>query len=227
MNRSKNIQALINKSKKDHVALKADYDASIHHKSISDELKVDIKNIFENLRSCLDYMAHDIFEAYIDGNTPRKLYFPIRPSRNEFDQAINNDFPNLPSLQSKVHNLLEGMQPYNDDWLGKFNILNNNNKHQDLEEQTRNESRHVKVSSPQGGGSVSWGPSVTFSGGVSVMGAKIDPNTQLPVENSQVNTEVTIWVDFKFKENGESILPFIDKSIKRVEKLFFELGQYI
>ncbi|MDF1643925.1 MAG: hypothetical protein P1U80_07055 [Pseudomonadales bacterium] len=223
MNRGKSIQALVNKCKKDFVVLKADYDAALQHQSISEELKVDVKNIFENLRSCLDYIAHDIFEACITGSTPRRLYFPIRQSKPEFDQAINNDFTSLQSTHSDVYDLLEAIQPYNDDWLGKFNKLNNNNKHQDLEEQTKTESRHVEVTSPQGSGSVSWGPGVTFGGGVYVMGAPIDPSTQLPAAGSNVNTKITIWVDFKFKENGESILPFIEKSIGKVESLFLDL----
>jgi len=227
MNRGNSIQALVNKSKKDLVSLKVDYEAALQHQTISEELKIDIKNIFENLRSCLDYMAHDIFEACITGNMPRRLYFPIRQSRNEFDQAINSDFQNLPSIQSDVYHLLEGVQPYNDPWLGKFNKLNNNNKHQNLEEQTKTESRHVEVTSPNGGGSVSWGPGVTFGSGVSVMGAQIDPSTQLPVENSGVNTKITIWVDFKFQENGESVLPFIEKSIDNVEALFVSLSTHI
>ncbi len=227
MNRSNSIQALVSKSKKDFTSLKADYDASLQHQTISEELKIDVKNIFENLRSCLDYMAHDIREACITGSAPRRLYFPIRQSRAEFDQAINSDFPNLSSIQSDVHDLIEAIQPYNDDWLGKFNKLNNNNKHQDLEEQTKIESRHVEVSSPQGGGSVSWGSGVSFGGGVSVMGAPIDPSTQLPAAGSNVNTKITIWVDFKFKENGESILPFIQKSIDNVEALFVGLSKHI
>jgi hypothetical protein len=227
MNRSNSIQALVSKSKKDFTSLKADYDASLQHQVISEELKIDVKNIFENLRSCLDYIAHDIYEACITGNTPRRLYFPIRQSRAEFDQAINSDFPNLSAIQSEVYDLIEAIQPYNDDWLGKFNKLNNNNKHQDLEEQTKTESRHVEVSSPQGGGSVSWGPGVSFGSGVSVMGAPIDPSTQLPTAGSNVNTKITIWVDFKFKENGESILPFIQKSIDKVESLFVGLSKHI
>lgn len=226
MNRSKSIQTLLNKSKKDFIGIKADYDVSLQHQSISEELKVDVKNIFENLRSCLDYMAHDIFEACIVGNTPERLYFPIRQSRREFDQAIGSDFPDLPSLQCDVYDLLEGIQPYNDDWLGKFNKLNNNNKHQDLEEQTKTEAQHVKVTSPRGL-SVSWGPGANFGSGVSILGARIDPTTQMPVANSQVKTEVTIWVDFKFKENGESVLPFLEKSISNIETLFSNLGKHI
>ena len=115
-----------------------------------------MKNIFENLRSCLDYIAHDIHEACIPGSTANRLYFPIRQSRIEFDHVINKDFQNLSSLHGDVYNLLEAIQPCNDDWLGKFNKLNNNNKHQNLEEQTKTESRYVEVSSPSGEGSVSW-----------------------------------------------------------------------
>lgn len=227
MNRSKSIQALINKSKKGFSSLKEGYDASLQHQTISEELKVDVKNIFENLRSCLDYLAHDIHEACIGGNAPRRLYFPIRQSRKEFEQAINSDFPNLSPVQSNVHDLIEAIQPYNDDWLGKFNKLNNNNKHQDLEEQTKAEARHVEVSSPDSGSSVSWGPGVSFGGGVSVMGASIDPSTQLPSVGSKVNTKITVWVDFKFKDNGESILPFVKKSIDNVEALFVDLSKHI
>lgn len=115
-----------------------------------------MKNIFENLRSCLDYIAHDIHEACIPGSTANRLYFPIRQSRIEFDHVINKDFQNLSSLHGDVYNLLEAIQPCNDDWLGKFNRLNNKNKHQNLEEQTKTESRYVEVSSPSGEGSVSW-----------------------------------------------------------------------
>lgn len=227
MNRSSSIQALISKSKKSFIELKKDYDASLQDQTISEELKIDVKNIFENLRSCLDYIAHDIHEACIKGSTPDRLYFPIRQNRIEFDQAINKDFQNLSSLNSDVYNLIEVIQPYNNDWLGKFNRLNNNNKHQNLEEQTKTESRYVEVSSISGEGSVSWGPGVSFGGNVSVMGAPIDVDTQLPVKGSNVNTKITIWVDFKFKENGESILPFIQKSIDKVEALFISLSIHI
>ena len=227
MNRSSSIQALISKSKKSFISLKTDYDASLQDQTISEELKIDVKNIFENLRSCLDYIAHDIREACIVGSTVNRLYFPIRQSRIEFDQAINKDFQNLSFLHSDVYNLIEAIQPYNDDWLGKFNKLNNNNKHQNLEEQTKTESRYVEVSSPSGEGSVSWGPGVSFAGNISVMGAPIDLDTQLPINGSNVNTKITIWVDFKFKENGESILPFIQKSIDKVEALFISLSMHI
>ena len=74
---------------------------------------------------------------------------------------------------------------------------------------------------------MSWGPGVSFGAGVSVMGAPIDPRTQLPVPNNQVKTEIITWVDFRFKDNGLSALPFIEQSLKKVEQTFRELQKHI
>ena len=227
MNRSQNIEALLEKASKSLGQLRQAYEASLHSKVVSADLKVEIKNIFENLRSCLDYLAHDIFESTCPGkNPPKPLYFPIRQSLPDFDGVISVDFPSLKSVNRPICDFLESIQPYHDPWLGQFNELNKLNKHQDLVEQTRTETPTVTVSSP-GGGSVSWGPGVTFGSGVSVWGVPIDPRTQMPVLNNSVTTEVTIWVDFKFKENGQSVLTFIEKSIESVKHIYTELDKYI
>ena len=225
MNREKSIKALISKSWRDFQTLKQDYKRSLDQEVILEEMKIDIKNIFENLRSCLDYMAHDIFEFCENGKKLGKLYFPIRWSRKDFDQVVKKDFPSLHDKNPDIYKILERVQPYNNDWLSKFNKLNNNNKHKDLVEQTKTISRQVTVSSDQG--SVSWGPGVTFGSGVSVMGVPIDPKTQMPISNNQVKTDVTIWVDFRFKENGESVLSFMELSIRNIEQVFRDLSAHI
>lgn len=226
MSRRKNIEALLARAEKSVTPLKADYDAALKAKTISEDIKIDIKNIFENLRSALDYLAHDISE-HLAGSQPARLYFPIRQTPADFDQAMAKDYPGVRESHPAVYAVLKQAQPFNDPWLGQFNALNNNSKHQDLVEQTRTESKHVSVTSPIGGGGVSWGPGVTFGGGVSVMGVPIDPRTQLPVPNNQVKTEITIWVDFKFKDNGLSVIPFIQESIKRVAALHEQISKHI
>lgn len=226
MKRASSIEALLRKARNEFVDLKRAYDSSLHEKHVREDMKVDIKNIFENLRSCLDYLAHDIFETLCPSAKPSdRLYFPIRPTAVEFNQAANKDYPNIQSTNKVVYDILEAIQPYRDPWLGQFNRLNNDNKHQDLVEQTRTESRQVTVS--RSGGSVSWGPGVTFGGGVSVMGVPIDPRTQMPVPNNVAKTEVVTWVDFRFKDNGVSVLPFIENSLKNVEKVFRDLQPHI
>ncbi|HCE92366.1 MAG: hypothetical protein A2Z90_17475 [Burkholderiales bacterium GWA2_64_37] len=222
MKRAGSIEALIRRARADFEEVKKSYEASLHEKHVREDLKVSIKNIFENLRSCLDYLAHDVRELKCVGApSTDRLYFPIRPSAREFSQAVARDFPGLENGHPDVFGVLEAAQPYNDPWLGQFNRLNNQNKHQDLVEQTRTETRQVTVS--RGGGSVSWGPGVTFGGGVSVMGVPIDPRTQMPMPNRETTTTVTTWVDFRFAENGQSVLPFLDTSIQHVEQLFNSL----
>lgn len=226
MKRASSIEALLRKSQTVFADLKRAYDASLHEQHVREDLKVDIKNIFENLRSCLDYLAHDIFEAHCpSAKSPDRLYFPIRATITEFNQAVNRYYPGLQTTSSVVYGILESVQPYRDPWLDQFNQLNNDNKHQDLVEQTRTELRKVTVS--RGGGSVSWGPGVTFGGGVSVMGIPIDPRTQMPVPNNVAQTQVTIWVDFRFKDNGMSVLPFIEISLQKVEKIYRDLQPHI
>lgn len=226
MKREASIQALLKKAKADFAELKPAYEASLHEKHVREDLKVLVKNIFENLRSCLDYLAQDLFETHCaNAKKPDRLYFPIRPTSQEFRSAVTKDFPGLDNVCAFAVAILDAAQPYNDPWLGQFNRLNNHNKHQDLVEQTRTETRNVTVS--RGGGSVSWGSGVTFGSGVSVIGVPIDPRTQLPVPNSVVRTQVTVWVDFKFKETGQSVVPFIETSIKKVETLFTSLRPHL
>jgi len=206
--------------------VQAAYDASLHDKHVREDLKVLIKNIFENLRSYLDYLAQDIFEAHCGtAKKPDRLYFPIRAAAPEFGQAVAKDYPGLQATSKVVYDLLDAVQPYQDPWLGQFNKLNNHNKHQDLVEQTRTETRRVTVS--RAGGSVSWGPDVTFGSGVSVVGAPIDPKTQMPVPNTVAKTEVVIWVDFRFNEIDQPVLPFVAASLQNVDKPFSNLQPHV
>jgi len=226
MSREKSISALIKKCRDSMTGLKSDYQASLEAKSISEELKIDIKNILENLRSCLDYIAKDIHEKLVPG-TASRLYFPIRQTAHEFAQAIARDYIGLDQTSKAIHSILEQNQPFNDDWLGKFNRLNNENKHEDLVEQTRTETRRVTVSSKSGSGSVSWGPGVTFGSGVSVMGTPIDPRTQMPVPSPHTETKVEIWIDFKFRDNNESVIPFLEKSVSKVEAICSSIQSHL
>lgn len=149
MSRGSSIDALLRKSDGAMSQLEEDYRKSLDAKTVSEELKIDIKNILENLRSSLDYLARDIHEKYAT-KSAKRLYFPIRHTRKEFEEAIARDFSGLEIVAPEVYSALERVQPYNEPWLGEFNSLNNNNKHQDLVEQTKKQSRRVTVSSKRG-----------------------------------------------------------------------------
>jgi len=59
------------------------------------------------------------------------------------------------------------------------------------------------------------------------MGVPIDHRTQMPVPNNVVQTEVVIWVDFRFSEVDESVLAFVEVSVKNTSKVFQALRQLV
>lgn len=220
------IDALIRRAHSDFENLKTDYDRSLEEKQVAEDLKVSIKNIFENLRSCLDYLAHEIHENHCSHTSkPKKLYFPIRVTQSEFNAVMDKDFKDLELNSKSIFDILGQIQPFNDPWLRKFNKLNNKNKHEDLTPQSRREEKRVEVSNSDG--KVSWGTGVTFGSGVSVMGVPIDPRTQLPVPNESVKTEITTWVSFSFSETGDLVIPFIKDSISKVDTLCKDVQKYL
>lgn len=203
--------------------LKVAYHASLDEKYILEDLKVSIKNIYENLRSCLDYIAHDSFEKFCSASKkPDRLYFPIRHTAKDFKSAVSKDFPALEASAPNVYASLEAVQPYNTGWLDKFNKLNNYNKHQGLVDQTQREIRLVTVRRDDK--TVSWGPKVAFGSGVSVFGVPIDPSSQMPIPNSVAKTEVVALVEFRFAEIDEPVIAFTEKSITSVEDLFLKVN---
>lgn len=229
MSRLSDINALLNRADKLLPKMESDYNNSLQAKSVSADLKIDIKDFIGHLRSALDYLAHDIRDKFCPtANQNDDLYFPIRGDRTKFDNYINRAFPGLNSNCSDLYNYLEEIQPYhgsNNVWLTHFNDLNNENKHEKLVEQKRTETRTVKVSSNQSGGSVSWGPGVTFGSGISVMGVPIDPRTQMPVPNNITTTEVIIWVDFRFDNIDVSALWLLKESLIKIKEIVSIVAQ--
>jgi hypothetical protein len=226
MSRITDIEALLKRAETTLQKISSEYDNSLHSKTVSADLRIDIKDYFSNLRSILDYIAHDIVDKYCPKANPKNnLYFPIRVDQNSFESEMNKSYPDLISNNKTVYNILENLQPFKIDenkWLILFNKLNNENKHERLVAQIRTETKNVTVSG-QGGGSISWGSGVTFGNGVCVMGVPIDPNTQLPIPNNIVKTEIVTWVDFQFEDINVSALWLTKESLKQITRIYNDL----
>lgn len=219
--RQASIRALLAKVDTQVGKIEAEYKNSLHSQAISPELRVDIKNACENLRSVLDYLAADIRERYCQtASSSDRFYFPILPDKKTFDARIDQWFPGLRRSAPAVVAALEAAQPFQSgqEWLGQFNRVNNENKHGDLVEQTRVESQRTTVTG-QGGSQVSWGPGVTFGSGVSVMGVPVDPRTQLPIPHPSIKVERIAWVDFQFAGIGVSALGLLRQARAGIGKI--------
>lgn len=209
------INAVLTKAYKLLEAIEVQYNQSLHDKKINIDLLVEIKDYLWNLKSWLDYLWNKI---WLD-------YFPFWNSEKDFLNKVKEINQNL------VDNLKE-IQPYNDNIIKNFNVLNNKNKHLTLIPQKRQETRQITVSNWWW--SVSWGPWVTFWNWVSIMWVSIDPKTQLPIPNNAVKTEIITWIDFIFDNSNIdsldfniSALPFLKLSFQKVLLIITKIEELV
>ena len=229
--RERDINALIKKTKKQYSAIKSEYESSLTQQSVSEDLSIDIKNLCENLRSALDYLAHDIQETHCpSANKKDKIYFPILPDINQFRNKMSHWYPGLDTACPNLWNYLESVQHYHGEstiWLHLFNRLNNENKHDSLAPQTKStrERVHVNIHS---GGSVSWDPSaVKFGRGVYIGGVPVDPSTQMPTPHPSQEVKRIIWVDFHFKDIPGSAIGLLKLSLDGVERITSQVRKWL
>lgn len=228
--RINNIRALLERSNQDLSKIEEEYNKSLHAKSIDPNLKIDIKNYCENLRSVLDYLARDIRDKYCpSAKSNDRFYFPILPDGNQFSNQTQKWFPDLHKSCQDLYSFLESIQPYQSEktkWIGLFNKLNNENKHGDLVEQIRTESKQVKVDFQ--GGSVSWNPSaVKFGSGVYIGGVPVNPNTQMPIPHPSQKVEIITWIDFKFQGINVSALWLLKESYAGIDNIATTIQEWL
>lgn len=208
------VRAVIVKAEKIFEQVKKEYNKSLNDERISEELLVDVKDIFGNLRSAMDYSMKKIIDHS----------FPVCNSMADFKGRKLNMPANIETVVSKW----QGFS--GDSWLSTFNKLNNSHKHLTLIPQKRTVvSEQTSVTHPSGG-SIRWSNGVRFGNGISIMGVPINPQTQLPIPNNVLKVEKIKWVDFVFDNSNDpempknmSVLPFIDKSIRNVKNIIREM----
>lgn len=221
--RRRSIQALLKRSRADLKRIESEYAQSLAAKAVDENLKIDIKNLCENLRSVLDYLAHDIRDQFCEPLKDReRIYFPILAGQKEFKRNMSRWFPSLSESALSVWEYLGSIQPYQStdtQWIAQFNQVNNKNKHGDLVEQTRTEMERIHATH-RAGGSVDWDPrSVTFGSGVSILGSPVDPSTQMPRSTPDVTVERILWVDFRFAGQNVSVIGLLRKSVAQIEQI--------
>jgi hypothetical protein len=219
--RTKDINALLKRSVDDFNVLKDQYEKCLHEQNISSDLKIDIKNLSGNLRSVLDYIAKDIRDIHCSLSKKNDIfYFPILSDLTSFNSQCLKWYPGLRDSCLDLWNYLESIQPYHKEyeWLGNFNRLNNENKHNSLFEQTRKETKRVNVKLK--GGSVNWDPgAVKFGHGVYIGGVPINPATQMPIPHPSQTVEVVTWVDFQFDGINVSALSLLKSSFEGISEI--------
>jgi hypothetical protein len=100
--------------------------------------QIDLKSMLENLRSVLDYLAHDIVSklkrlAPLD-TYPKIIYFPHDEKLEKFEQKVKQYMPILKCDLPLLYELIEEIQPFkaHDNWLVDLCYLTNDVKHSGL-----------------------------------------------------------------------------------------------
>jgi hypothetical protein len=200
------------------------YDQTLREKEVPAALQTRIKNVVENQRSALEYLAHGIYERHGDGKGSNS-YYPVANVATEFGGLFEHHLPGVAGNAPKVRDAIKARQPYEPgyEWLRHLVLLTNENKHRRLTPQARTETHRVRAETP-GGGAVEWTPNtgqggVTFGSGVSIGGVPVDPRTQRPVPSPTQTVTETIYVDWLFEDpqlSARATLETIQESLPRL-----------
>jgi hypothetical protein len=198
-------------------------------------------------------VAKEIFDRFCNKTKGNHLgAFPVVWQQKDFAARINGMLPGLLASRPDIYQIIEAHQPYTfqaNEWLGKFNALSQDSKHDQFSPQTRLEQKGTRLTDDRGR-SFSWtdgihygaegtvkfsrkgklgfgqGSSMSFApDGVKVLGRRVDPTTQTPITAPGDNLEHVMWVDFRFDAIDESVLPFLRTCAEKVGAVVEELSQ--
>lgn len=132
------------------------HDQALADAAVRQRFKTRIKNVLENHRSALDYLAVGITNAY---GTPKGfIYFPLAQSEHEFPAEMEKKMPGVMASRPNIAGALRQYQPYQPgrDWLHTLNQLTREQKHNELSAQIVREVYQCRVTEKATGAAVQW-----------------------------------------------------------------------
>lgn len=214
------IGALLSEADAQIAVVETLYRDSLENKQIPLVLQTKIKGALENQRSALEYIAHEITDRY--GGTARRIYFPYAPTQPDFATRMEQNMPGVAVNRADIADAIEECQPYmtSPPWLAYLVPLTNENKHNRLSPQTRDETRWIDTRVGAGHSGVVFQPyqpgkgGVSFAGQVFINGTEVDPTTLQPRHGGPKPYIETIYVDWLFSDLNLSAIVTL-KDIQR------------
>lgn len=231
MKRYDDVITLVQESIDQYTEVEKLYDKSLRAKSL--DIRIKVKNLMENLRSILDYTARDLYEGVCKphrqklGKTdPRNIYFPYGRNESDFKSSITKSLPDLEVLSVPIYNLIRNVQPFvsGNPWICDLCYINNENKHDRLTPQTRQEIETYTVEGPQGSVSIiSNNPNIRVTsqpGAVKIFGvpAQFTPEG-IRTAPSNLRHKRTVWISFVFEGTSINVLNLLKNAVPGVEAL--------
>ncbi len=223
--------------------LKLKVKQSLENKLSVEDLKNVAADLLNKLRSPLDHAMRCAFEKYFEQDLEKeelkkvKIYFPIVPKADDLRASLGRSkMLGLETHNKNLYDFLESVQAYTapqNKWLGLLNDYAVEGKHIDLVPVIVREKKIIdeRVNiSHSGGGAVEWSrKATTFGPGVSVLGAPIDPISQMPIATPEHNVKI-IYVETTKGYNlphGQDIIVFFKECIEETDALIKEFFKLI
>jgi hypothetical protein len=240
MNRKSDTAVILTAAVDQYKKILAGYDAALRNKSL--DLRVPVKNVMENLRSALDYMAHDIYEACCQPvrkasgqPDPKRIYFPYGRTEADFKSGIGSSLPGLAAASPPIYSLLVSIQPFTtgNNWLYDLCSVLNGKKHDRLTEQVRTEGETYTVQGQHGSVTVPVNnPNVkvvSAPGAVKIFGvpAEFRQDGIWTPPSSELKHIRTTWVAFTFAGTHVNVIDLLNIAIAGIIKFADELYKLI
>ena len=124
------------------------YEASLLAGEVQLELKIIVKEIFDHLRSCLDYAAREVVER-ISAPSNKPVYFPIVGktfAAKDFKGRFGQLMPGVAIIRPELVDTFASFQPFSSPdnaWISDFATLCNQSKHENLAVSSREGLRTI------------------------------------------------------------------------------------
>jgi hypothetical protein len=217
------IDALLAEADEQMGPIRKAYAASLRAKEVAPGLQPKIKNVLENQRSALEYLAHAIVDQY--GKKGTRVYFPIVATAGDFSGRFDKNMQGVATARPDIRDAIEQRQPYwsGYEWIGHLATLTNENKHQKLTPQRRAEA--TRLTGGPGGGTIgTQGARIGIGEGAAIMigqGANIQFASEGPVRSH--NIEQTTLVDWLFADPSISALETLETIQQQLPTLIAEI----
>ena len=150
------IVALLNDAHDQIQVVKTLHDQALEDTAARGPLKSRIKNVLENQRSTLDYLAVAITKRY--GSDKGFVYYPLAQSEQEFPSEMETKMPGVAGAEPAICDAIKRHQPFqsNGGWLREMNQLTRQQKHTGLSAQLVRETYQCRVTEKSTGATVQW-----------------------------------------------------------------------
>jgi hypothetical protein len=156
---------------------------------VSPRLGPRVKNVIENQRSALDYIAV-LIHAKCGRPSSAKIYFPFSTAPENFERDIDRRMPGVRGKRPDIADLIRDNQPFDKEWMRWLEKLRNESGHNRLNRHSASELPQTRMKLPSGEEPVMY--SFQFEG----------EDGTYPVEGKVIGMESTqgIGVEWTFEE---------------------------